>query len=185
MGGSVNDQVVIREAGPADAGAIATVQVATWRTTYPGIIAQEAIDRLTVADREVALGRALRREIRFVPEAFVAIRAGRIFGFISGGEIREPIAGFDAELYAIYLLKTEQRAGVGAALTRHLARRLIEIGRRSMIVRVLTANPACVFYERLGGELVAEGMHMVFGVPYPERVYGYRDLHQLVGKEPV
>ena len=181
----MNDDVVIRAAGPGDAGAIATVQVATWRTTYPGIIAQQSIDRLTVAEREAALGRALRREIRFVPEAFVALRSGHLLGFISGGEIREPVAEFDAELYAIYLLKAEQRAGIGAALTQQFARRLIEMGRRSMIVRVLTANPACAFYERLGGELVAEGIHTVDGVPYPERVYGYRDLRRLVGRESV
>lgn len=172
----------IRPAVPADAHAIATVQVATWRTTYSGIVAQASIDRLRVADREVAIGRALRREIRFAPEAFVATRSEQVLGYISGGAIREPVAGFDAELYAIYLLKAEQGAGIGRRLVRRLAGRLCELGYRAMMVRVLSANPACRFYERLGGELVGEGFHTVDGAPYPERVYGYPGLEQLAGR---
>ena len=39
----------IRCADLADAAGIAAVQVASWRTTYHGIVAQEYIDRLSVA----------------------------------------------------------------------------------------------------------------------------------------
>jgi L-amino acid N-acyltransferase YncA len=181
----VKDGVLIREAGPTDAAAIAEVQVASWRTTYPGIIAQESIDRLTVADRTAAIGRALRREIRFVPEVYVAVTGGEIVGWVSGGALREPIAAFGAELYGIYLLQSAQRAGLGAALTRRLASRLVEMGYRSMVVRVLAANPACMFYERLGGVVVSEGVHMVDGHSYPERIYGYADLGALAGQGTV
>jgi L-amino acid N-acyltransferase YncA len=183
--GRVKNGVLIREADPTDAEAIAAVQVASWRTTYPGIIAQESIERLTVADRTAALGRALRREIRFVPEVYVAVTAGEIVGWVSGGALREPIAAFDAELYGIYLLQSAQRAGLGAALTRRLASRLVEMGYRSMVVRVLAANPACMFYERLGGVVVSEGVHMVDGHSYPERIYGYADLGALAGQGTV
>ena len=175
----MSEATTIRPAEPADTHAIATVQVATWRTTYAGIVAQESIDRLTVADREVAIGRALRREIEFPPEAFVATRSGHVLGYISGGASREPVEGFDAELYAIYLLEAEQRVGLGRALVRRLAARLDELGYRAMMVRVLTGNPACRFYERLGVELIAEGFHTLDQIPYPERVYGYRELSRL------
>ena len=176
---------IIRAAEETDAGAIAAVHVASWRTTYPGIIAQASIDRLTVADRAVALGRALRREVQFIPEMFVAVQSGEIVGFVSGGAIREPVGTFDAELYGIYLLQSAQRTGLGAALMRELARKLAELGFGSLIVRVLADNPACGFYERMGGTLVAEGVHTVDGQPYPERIYGYADLRRLARQESV
>lgn len=175
--------ILIRAAGPTDAAAIAAVQVASWRTTYPGLLAQASIDALTVADRTVALERALRGEVQFVPEMFVAVSAGKVVGFVSGGAIREAVEAFDAELYGLYLLQSAQRAGLGTALTRRLARRLLEVGHRAMIVRVLTANPACRFYERLGGTPVAEGVHTVDGQPYPETTYGYLDLGSLAGND--
>ena len=59
----MSEATTIRPAEPADTHAIATVQVATWRTTYAGIVAHESIDRLTVADRVVVIGRALRLEV--------------------------------------------------------------------------------------------------------------------------
>ena len=102
-----------------------------------------------------------------------------MIGFITGGAIREPVDGFDAELYAIYLLASVQHAGTGRALVGRLAGRLAEQGFRAMAVRVLAANPACTFYERLGGILVEEGVHAVDGLPYPDRTYGYRDLSRL------
>jgi len=181
----VNSNVLIRMAEPTDASAIAAVHVASWRTTYPGIIAQASIDRLTVADRTVALGRALRREIQFIPEVFVAVQSGEIIGFVSGGAIREPVAAFDAELYGLYLLQSAQRAGVGKALMRTLVRRLLELGYHSMTVRVLVDNPACGFYERMGGVVVARGTHTVDDRPYADCTYGYADLATLVREDSV
>ncbi|MES2306480.1 MAG: GNAT family N-acetyltransferase [Gemmatimonadota bacterium] len=166
----------IRAAESSDVTKIARVQVATWHTTYTGIIAQESIERVTVADREAALGRALRGETQFVPEAFVALLDEEIVGFVSGGAIRAPISEFDAELYAIYLLQSAQRSGIGRALVKRLTARLHEVGYHSMIVRVLSANPACRFYERLGGDLVLEGEHAFDGHSYPERAYGFSEL---------
>jgi L-amino acid N-acyltransferase YncA len=177
--GRMHPNMLIRRAEPTDAAAIAAVHVASWRTTYPGILAQASIDRLTVADRTVALDRALRGEVAFVPELYVAVASDEVIGFVSGGAIREPLAAFDAELYGIYLLHSAQRTGVGSALTRRLAKRLAELGFRAMVVRVLTANPACRFYERLGGVVVAEGVHSVDGIPYADRTYGYDDLMAL------
>lgn len=176
----MNSNILIRLAAPTDASAIAAVHVASWRTTYPGIIAQASIDRLNVAERTVALGRALRREVQFIPEMFVAIQSGEIIGFVSGGAIREPVAAFDAELYGIYLLQSAQRAGVGRALMGTLVQRLVELGYHSMIVRVLVDNPACRFYERMGGVVVARGVHTVDGQPYADCTYGYGDLGTLL-----
>jgi hypothetical protein len=52
----------IRAADVDDAPAIAAVQVASWRTTYPGIVAQTHIDGLSVAERTIAWERRMRGE---------------------------------------------------------------------------------------------------------------------------
>jgi ribosomal protein S18 acetylase RimI-like enzyme len=171
----------IRVADVDDAPAIAAVQVASWRTTYPGIVAQTYIDALSVAERTIAWERRMRGEAGVAPETVVAqTAAGAVVGFASGGPLRVPTPGFDAELYAIYLLREAQGEGLGRRLVAHWARLAVARGFQAAIVRVLTANPACRFYERLGARRVKEGSLELGGLPYPEAWYGWDDLQALV-----
>jgi len=52
-------------------------------------------------------------------------------------------------------------------------------GLRAAVVRVLTANPACGFYQRLGARWVKDAMLPIAGQPYPESWYGWDDLRAL------
>ena len=52
-------------------------------------------------------------------------------------------------------------------------------GFHAAIVRVLAANPACQFYERLGARRLTEGSLDLGGQPYPELWYGWDDLREL------
>src|SRR3954464_5342127 len=106
-----------RRAGLDDAPAIADVHVASWRTTYPGIVKQAYIDALSVEERTRAWEARLRSEVSPVPDIIVAeSRSLGIVGFASGGPIRHPESGFDGELYAIYLRQEAQHHGVGRRL---------------------------------------------------------------------
>lgn len=170
----------IRRATLDDAGAIAEVHVASWRTTYPGIVDQSYIDALSVTDRAAAWTRRLTANDDTAPDIFVATSRQRaIVGFVSGGAIRDPFLDFDAELHAIYLLESAQRSGIGRCLMREWAKVALGRGRRAAVVRVLARNPACRFYERLGAELLRDSQLMIGGQPYPERWYGWRDLLDL------
>jgi ribosomal protein S18 acetylase RimI-like enzyme len=170
----------IRRADLADAAGIAAVQVASWRTTYPGIVAQEYIDRLSVDTRSAAWESVFRDEAREPPDVVVATDSnGEIVGFASGGKIREPQPGFDAELYAIYLVKAVQRRGVGRRLLSEWATLAVANNLRSAVVRVLAANPARRFYEHLGARLIKDGSLTIDGQPYPEEWYGWDDLRAL------
>ena len=172
--------VTIRRAVPDDALGIAEVHVASWRTTYPGIVDQAYIDTLSVAERAGAWTRRLSDASDAAPDVLVATAAdGRVVGFISGGAIREPFPGFDAELHAIYLLDSVQRAGVGRRLVREWAVLALGRGLHAAVVRVLAANPARFFYERLGAEHLLDAHHLIAGKQYPERWYGWRSLHDL------
>jgi L-amino acid N-acyltransferase YncA/predicted nucleotidyltransferase len=166
----------IRRATLSDIGGIAAAHVAAWRTTYPGIVAQDSIDRRTVEVRIAQWERTLRGERHAPPIVFVAEDAGEIVGFISGGAIREPRQGFDAELNAIYLIESMHGKGVGRQLVQRLAGALVRDGFKSMVVEVLAENPACRFYERMGARLLEENDHAMDDHMYPGRMYGWDDI---------
>lgn len=166
----------IREAVPGDAEAIALVHLESWKTTYPGIVPQAYIDGLQLADGVARWQRQLAGNAALV---FVAEDDDGVFGFAAGGAMVHTVEGFDGELGAIYLLATHQKQGAGAALTRRVATALRDQGFRSMVVWALTANPACGFYERMGGVRVAEQMIAIGGVDLPEAAFGWRDVGAL------
>jgi GNAT superfamily N-acetyltransferase len=100
---------VIRVATVQDAGAIARVHVESWRTTYAGIVPAAYLVSLDVGQREASWQEWLTLDV----DVFVGEVDGEVVGFVGGGTIREPVEGFDAELFAIYLLREAQRHGVG------------------------------------------------------------------------
>jgi GNAT superfamily N-acetyltransferase len=93
--------------------------------------------------------------------------------------LREPIAAYDAELYAIYLLQREQKKGVGKMLVRELAAALRTRDFKSLIVWVLARNLAVGFYSHLGGSQVAEQQIEIGGARLTELAFGWPSLDAL------
>jgi hypothetical protein len=60
-----------------------------------------------------------------------------------------------------------------------MAQALGERGFRSMVVWALKDNPACGFYERMGGTPAGEQDIAIAGVTLPEVAYGWRELGTL------
>jgi GNAT superfamily N-acetyltransferase len=166
----------IREAVPEDAAVIAEVHLASWKTTYPGIIPQAYIDGLRVEDRGARWETRLREKNATV---FVAEDDAGIFGFAAGGTIMHPVDGYQGELTAIYLLASHQKKGAGAALVRRFAGELRRQGFANMVIWVLKANPACGFYQRVGGVQVAEQPIEIGGTTLPEVAFGWPDIKVL------
>jgi GNAT superfamily N-acetyltransferase len=171
----VGIMISIRAATEHDGAAIAHVHVQSWRTTYAGIVPEEYIATLNEAERASAWRDRLTRDIR----VYIADLDGEIVGFISGGAIREPVQTYDAELYAIYLLKHAQRQGVGTALLKKLAEWLSSKGFTSMIVWVLEKNPSRHFYERSRAQIVTAKDIQIGGVTLSEVSYGWPDLQAI------
>lgn len=174
----------IRDAVPEDAAAIARVHLASWKTTYPGIIAQEYIDGLRVEDGAARWVTRLteKKAIILVAENESEDQAG-VFGFAAGGSIVHPVDGYEGELAAIYMLASHQRKGTGAALVRQMASELRRQGFRNMVVWVLRENPACGFYQRMGGVQVAEQPIEIGGKVLPEIAFGWPDIGVLCATE--
>ncbi len=163
----------IRTAEPGDAAGIARVHVDSWRTTYSEILPEAVLAALSYQRRETAWVEILARQegVNLIAEA----SSGQIVGFASGGPNRESDQQFSGELYAIYLLSTAQRKGVGRRLTLETMVWLAKHRMHSMLVWVAAANPARRFYESLGGQYVRSKMASVAGAEIEEVSYGWPD----------
>lgn len=168
--------VRIREATPQDAAAIAEVHVASWKTTYAGIVPDGHLERLDAGDRARRWEERLREHSS---TTLVAEDDAGIFGFVNGGTPLHPVPGYEGELCAMYLLRSHQRQGAGSELVRHFAERLSRDGLRTLVVWVLAENPACEFYRRLGGAMVGEQMIEIGGKLLREIAFGWPDIRVL------
>lgn len=173
---------VIRPASIEDAPAIARVHVDTWRTTYIGIVPAEYLANLNLDQcREkwlLHLSHPQDAEQTFVAEE----ASGNIAAFASGGALRDALEDFDGELYNLYVLKSFQGMGIGRALFGQIAQHLANKGFHTMVLWVLKDNPACRFYERLGGMQVAEKTIEIGGKPLADVAYVWRDLPRFMLK---
>ncbi|MGP8075717.1 MAG: N-acetyltransferase family protein [Thermoplasmata archaeon] len=175
--------MTVRRAGLADLEAMARVHVNGWKTTYPGMVPDEILDRLTVeSDIASGFGSGLK-EPRPGTAQFVALtQTDEIAGYALACPNRDPDPDFTGELEAIYVLKSHQGRGVGTALVQEVTRYLVNTGKTSMIVWVLEANPYRRFYEHLGGTLARRRIgkpHRLGGGPLPEVGYGWKDIRRL------
>ena len=166
----------IREAKPDDAGAIAGVHVASWRTTYPGIVPDAYLAGIDVRERE---GR-WRSILDSASQTFTLVaetEVGELVGFAGGGRERSGDKVYRGELQALYLLESYQRRGIGQQLFEAVTARLDEAGMVSMMVWVASENaPARRFYEKLGVELVCDQDIAIGGESLSEVAYGWRDV---------
>ncbi len=141
----------IREATPADAPAIASVHVRSWRAAYRGQIPDETLDRMSVEDRE-ATWREWLRDPRPEQRAWVAEDGGRVVGFSSTAPTEDADAAPGAaEVYTIYLEPEAFGQGIGRALFAQAVDDLRDRGFRAATLWVLETNErARRFYEAAG-----------------------------------
>ncbi|MCC6616224.1 MAG: GNAT family N-acetyltransferase [Anaerolineae bacterium] len=168
---------VYRDATADDATAIARIQVDTWWTTYRGIMPDAVLERLSYERSEANWRTGLENP---QSRSFVKLACDEndtVLGFAAAGPEREGSHGFDGEIYAIYVLQSAQRGGLGVGLVTAAAIKLLARGIDNMIIWVLRDNPlGRGFYERIGGEQVTEREISIGGVMMPEIGYGWRDL---------
>jgi GNAT superfamily N-acetyltransferase len=165
-----------------DAPDIARVQVESWRTTYAGIVPDAYLAAMDADQRA-----ARWREIFAGGErlAFVAEDESGVFGFVSGGKLREAMDGYDGgELFALYLLRENQGIGAGRCLFAELARSLHASRYSMMALWVLRRNPAVRFYEHMGGIEIATKTIEIGGTELEEVAYGFK-LSSFLTKQPV
>jgi hypothetical protein len=185
--------IAIRRARPSDAIAIAAVHVAAWRSTYPGILPDGFLARLSVPRQAAHYDAAIRSSTA----VFVAAASGpdvppgsgpRIVGFTTAGRARGgEIAGRrlgEGEVETLYVLDDWRERGVGRKLMCTAAANLAETGCRSCFVWVLRDNPSRWFYQRLGGRPVAEAMIQFAGQKVPQTAFVWDPIERLLAASP-
>ena len=81
--------------------------------------------------------------------------AGDVVGFAAAGHPRAPLEGYDTELFAIYVLTSNQGYGLGERLIRSVMSTVSRRGGMSLIAWVIATNPYRRFFEGLAGRPVA------------------------------
>ncbi len=168
--------VIIRPAAIEDAEAIAKVHVAAWLTTYRGgLMPTDVLERQFVASRLTWWEATLREP--HADDAIVAEEQREIvLCFICPERENDPVYG--GELYAIYVLHEHQRKGIERLLIGRTAACLLSRGLNSMLLWLLSANPARQFYEILGAQYLRDRLIEISGAVMQDSAYGWLDIHR-------
>src|SRR6185437_5218379 len=179
-------------ARPSDAIAIGAVHVAAWRSTYPGILPDGFLARLSVPRQAAHYDAAIRSSTG----VFVAAASGtdvppgsgaRIIGFATagrarGGEFARRLG--EGEVETLYVLDDWRERGIGRKLLRGAAAHLAETGCKSCFVWVLRDNPSRWFYQRLGGKPAAEAVIQFAGQHVPQTAFVWEPIERLLAASP-
>lgn len=165
----------IRFATHEDCPGLARVQVDSYYSTYCTILPPAYLAHFTYEEQEqdwrdwLDAGRG--------EGLFVAVTpAGEIGGYAYGESTEIEGLPYQGELAAIHVRAEHRRQGVGSVLFQVVRDWLEDQGCPGLFCWVLAENPACGFYERLGGVRVGERPwenNLYFGVEIVEVAYGW------------
>ncbi|MDB5431005.1 MAG: acetyltransferase [Caulobacter sp.] len=136
--------------GPGDAEDLAQVHVRAWRQTYPGLLPDLYLARLSTP---LHARRWRKRLLKATPGEVDLVAGDRsgLVAYVSGGPTRGG-AEDEAEITTLYVLKSAQGQGLGRRLLAGAARALMAGGAGALTLTVLRGNDRAVaFYDRLGG----------------------------------
>ena len=170
---SETPSIIYREATVADSFGVAQVHVKSWRESFAGLVPQSFLDNMTVEKRAKAF--ANRAGAGFY-KMFLAETQEGVLGFMDVGEPRDRELSYDAELYAIYILKEFQRKGIGQELFRLGVGAAVAAGMNSMYLLALEVSPYRPFYEKLGGKLAGRKVVALDGVDFSAVIYAWDKL---------
>jgi ribosomal protein S18 acetylase RimI-like enzyme len=173
----------IRSAIAADARAIAEIHYAGWQVAYAHVVS-DAQMAAKLPERRIAFWQARiadPNDVVLIAEDDHAKAQGFVYaGDVLGHDIRKgSLAGFDCEIYSLHCRKDVQGRGLGRLLMAATARAFESKGRAALMLWAYRDNAYRRFYEKIGGEIIAEG----FDDDIPDVAYGWRAPQSLVSAE--
>ncbi len=173
--------ITIRNARSEDAAAIAKVNIASWHSTYRGLIADATLDAMKPENYLLKWNTILTTSSEKSDSCFVVENeASEIVGYtLSGKNLREKFR-FDAELYAIYLLKEYQGQGIGKKLFLCSIEESKRQGFVSILLFVLSSNTGSrTFYESFNPDFTADETIVIDNGQYCDICYGWSDIKRI------
>lgn len=146
----------IRPATVNDATKIVHIHINSWKAQFSSFLTDEQVKLkdLDEANQLIVWQRRLTDEEGISRHTFIAELDEKAVAYITGRNFE---GDYDAELHQIYVLPEAHYRGIGKKLVSQLAKRLYDYGKRSMIVWVMTINPAISFYrDGLNGTFAEE-----------------------------
>ena len=154
--------IEIRESTIEDADEIGRINALTWEDSYQGIVSDAILEAIDIQERI-----KWQKEMYDSPKkkSFAAIMDDKIVGYCNLGPIRQAgetpwVANSSfhgneeewGEVYAIYVLRSYSRLGIGKSLLVKAREALAALGYKQFQVYVLVNNvPAINFYKSQGG----------------------------------
>jgi len=170
--------MIIRKANINDNVGLAKVQVDSYRRTYQDIFPAAYLDHFTYEEQErdwYTLLTSDRKDVLCV----AANEINEIIGYALGTPNDDEVPPYESELVALHVKYKYQKQGLGKQLFAAVSDELEKIGYKSLFLWVLADNPACAFYEKLGGVIVSEKTwqnNKHFKTQIYEVAYGWLDI---------
>jgi ribosomal protein S18 acetylase RimI-like enzyme len=133
--------LVVRNAQPDDARAVAEVQVRSWRAAYAGLMPAAVLDGLSVDSRTRMWDQLITQPAHHL----LVLTAPEVVGFASFGPDREDAAR--GELYALYLHPSWWGRGAGRLLHDEAVQRL-DAAHPASTLWVLQGNERAIRFYR-------------------------------------
>jgi ribosomal protein S18 acetylase RimI-like enzyme len=163
----------VRTARPDDAADLARIYIDSWQDTYAGVISHAVLSAMSRKSHAARWQAAIKG-----PGTVLVAedsQAGPI-GLCSLGAARDGGAGFDGEIYTLYVDPAFQGYGTGRALLTGAFENLKDRKLRSCLIWAHARNNACFFYEAMGGRRVATRTTRLLGELTPEIGFGWKQL---------
>ena len=167
----------VRTARPEDAADLARIYIESWQDTYAGVISHALLGAMSHKSHTARWQAAIKGADRNSGAVLVAedARLGAI-GLCSLGAARDGGAGFDGEIYTLYVDPAFQGRGTGRALLTGAFETFKDRKLRSCLIWAHARNNACFFYEAMGGLRVATRTTRLMGELTPEIGFGWKRL---------
>ncbi len=175
------------------AAGIAQTYVDTWRSAYAGLLPDRVLLGMSYERQTREWSWVIRNRAQAQPVIVAATAKTGIVGFTSFGLSRitdRPASGPYAsqgdsnvgEIFTLYVRPEFQESGIGRRLLAASFAAMQERGYERSFLWVLRDNPSRHFYERMGGQVIAERRERLWGCLLDETAYGWPDLTAAVDR---
>lgn len=177
---------IIGHATVRSAPGIAKVYVDTWRSAYAGLLPDRVLlgmshERQSNEWSWVIRNRADSQSVLVAAEVGHGVVGMASVGHARGGELPAvgafgPGNGPAGEIYTLYVLPEFQERGIGRQLLAAAFSALAARGTERAFCWTIRDHQARFFYERMGGQRIAERRQRLWGTDVDQAAYGWPDL---------